>query len=116
MKAIIQKSYIQYEPLGIVFGIMPWNFPYWQVFRFIAPSIMAGNTCILKHASNVSGCALLIEKLIHSVTKHKNIFRTVLISKSQVEAVIKNKHIKAISLTGSEFAGSEVAVESWKRN
>ena len=108
------KSYIQYEPLGIVFGIMPWNFPYWQVFRFIAPSIMAGNTCILKHASNVSGCALLIEKLIDSVTKHKNIFRTVLISKSQVEAVIKNKHIKAISLTGSEFAGSEVAMKAGK--
>ena len=108
------KSYIQYDPIGIVFGIMPWNFPYWQVFRFIAPSIMAGNTCILKHASNVSGCALLIEKLIHSVTKHKNIFNTLIISSSQVEAIIKNKHVKAVTLTGSEFAGSEVAMKAGK--
>ena len=108
------KSYIQYDPIGIVFGIMPWNFPYWQVFRFIAPSIMAGNTCILKHASNVSGCALLIEKLIHKVTKHKNIFNTLVISSSQVEAIIKNKHVMAVTLTGSEFAGSEVAMKAGK--
>ena len=106
------ESYIQYDPLGIVFGIMPWNFPYWQVFRFIAPSLMAGNVCILKHASNVSGCALLIEKLVNDCSPYKNIFKTLLISSSQVENVICNSKVKAVTLTGSEHAGSQVAMKA----
>jgi len=114
IKSDYSDSYIQYDPIGVVLGVMPWNFPYWQVFRFIAPSLMAGNTCVLKHASNVSGCALLIEELIHNVSEYKSIFKTLLISSSQVENVIKNSHIKAITLTGSEYAGSEVAMRAGK--
>ena len=114
IKSDYSDSYIQYDPIGIVLGVMPWNFPYWQVFRFIAPSLMAGNTCILKHASNVSGCALLIEQLINDVSEYKSIFKTLLISSSQVENVIKNPHIKAVTLTGSEYAGSEVAMRAGK--
>ena len=106
------ESYIQYDPLGIVFGIMPWNFPYWQVFRFIAPSLMAGNVCILKHASNVSGCALLIEELVNDCSPYKNIFKTLLISSSKVENVICNSKVKAVTLTGSEQAGSQVAMKA----
>ena len=114
IKSDYSDSYIQYDPIGIVLGVMPWNFPYWQVFRFIAPSLMAGNTCVLKHASNVSGCALLIEELVSDVSKYKSIFKTLLISSSQVENVIKNPHIKAVTLTGSEYAGSEVAMRAGK--
>ena len=114
IKSDYSNSYIQYDPIGVVLGVMPWNFPYWQVFRFIAPSLMAGNVCVLKHASNVSGCALLIEKLINDVSEYKSIFRTLLISSSQVENVIKNCHIKAVTLTGSEYAGSEVAMRAGK--
>jgi len=106
------ESFIQYDPIGIVFGIMPWNFPYWQVFRFIAPSLMAGNVCILKHASNVSGCALLIEKLIKECCPYPNIFRTLIISSSQVSGVISNNKVKAVTLTGSEYAGSQVAMKA----
>ena len=114
IKSDYSNSYIQYDPIGIIVGIMPWNFPYWQVFRFIAPSLMAGNTCVLKHASNVSGCALLIEELINSVSNYKSIFKTLLISSSQVEHAIKNPYVKAVTLTGSEYAGSEVAMRAGK--
>ncbi len=114
IKSDYSNSYIQYDPIGIILGIMPWNFPYWQVFRFIAPSLMAGNTCVLKHASNVSGCALLIEELINSVSNYKSIFKTLLISSSQVEHAIKNPYVKAVTLTGSEYAGSEVAMRAGK--
>ena len=114
IKSDYSDSYIQYDPIGIVLGVMPWNFPYWQVFRFIAPSLMAGNTCVLKHASNVSGCALLIEELVSDISEYKSIFKTLLISSSQVENVIKNPHIKAVTLTGSEYAGSEVAMRAGK--
>ena len=109
-----KESYIQYDPLGVVLGIMPWNFPYWQVVRFIAPVLMAGNTCIIKHASNVSGCSLLIEKLIIENTPFKNMYRTLLISSDKVEQIIKHKDIKAISLTGSDEAGSAVAMQAGK--
>ena len=114
IKSDYSDSYIQYDPIGIVLGVMPWNFPYWQVFRFIAPSLMAGNTCVLKHASNVSGCALLIEELVRDISEYKSIFKTLIISSSQVENVIKNPHIKAVTLTGSEYAGSEVAMRAGK--
>ena len=109
-----QESYVQYDPLGTILGIMPWNFPYWQVIRFIAPVLMAGNTCIIKHASNVAGCALLIESLILENSPFKNIFRTLLISSDQVEKIIKNDSIKGVSLTGSDEAGSAVGSQAGK--
>ncbi len=109
-----KESYIQYDPLGVILGIMPWNFPYWQVIRFIAPVLIAGNTCIVKHASNVSGCSLLIEKLIRNHSPFKNIYRTLLISSNQVESIIKHKEIRGVSLTGSEDAGSFVAMQAGK--
>ena len=109
-----KESYIQYDPIGIVFGIMPWNFPYWQVIRFIAPLLMVGNTCIVKHASNVSGCSLLIEKLIMDNSPYKNIYRSLLIKSNQVEFIIKHSDIKGVSLTGSDKAGSEVAMQAGK--
>ena len=112
IKSDYSESYVQYDPLGVVFGVMPWNFPYWQVFRFIAPSLMAGNVCVLKHASNVSGCALLIEKLFNDCNPYLNIFKTLLISSSQVASVISNNKVKAVTLTGSEYAGSQVAMKA----
>ena len=110
IKTDASLSYLSYEPLGVVFGVMPWNFPYWQVFRFIAPSLIAGNVCLVKHASNVSGCALAIEKLVKKKCEHKNIFNVLLIDSSMVSFVIENNHIKAVTLTGSEDAGSSVAM------
>ena len=112
IKTDYKKSYVQYDPLGVILGVMPWNFPYWQVIRFIAPVLMAGNTCVIKHASNVSGCSLLIEKLIKKNSPYPNIFRSLIIKSDKVESVIKNKHIKAVSLTGSDKAGSDVAMQA----
>ena len=114
IKTGYKESYIQYDPLGVILGIMPWNFPYWQVIRFIAPVLMAGNTCIVKHASNVSGCSLLIEKLIIENSPFKNIYRTILISSEQVEVIIKHDDIKGVSLTGSDAAGSAVGMQAGK--
>ena len=109
-----KESYVQYDPLGVILGVMPWNFPYWQVIRFIAPVLMAGNTCVVKHASNVSGCSLLIEQLIINNSPFKNIYRTVLISSKQVEAIIKHDAIRGVSLTGSDAAGSAVGMQAGK--
>ncbi len=103
------KSFVTYQPLGIVLAVMPWNFPFWQVFRFVAPGLMAGNAAILKHSSNVSGCALAIEEIFNQSGFPKNLFRTILLPSSKVEEVIKNKSIKAITLTGSVPAGKAVA-------
>ncbi len=103
------EAYISYQPIGTVLAVMPWNFPFWQVFRFLAPALMAGNTGVLKHASNVSGCALAIEKLIVEAGFPENVFRTLLISSSGVNAVIQNPFIKAVTLTGSTPAGKAVA-------
>jgi succinate-semialdehyde dehydrogenase/glutarate-semialdehyde dehydrogenase len=88
---------------------MPWNFPFWQVFRFLAPALMAGNTGVLKHASNVSGCALAIEQLVFEAGFPENVFRTLLIGSKEVKAVIENPMIKAVTLTGSTPAGRSVA-------
>jgi len=90
-------------------AVMPWNFPFWQVFRFAAPTIMAGNTAVLKHASNVPGCAIAIEELFREAGFPENVFRTLLIGSKQVEKVIKHPAIKGISLTGSTPAGKSVA-------
>ncbi|RIJ48662.1 NAD-dependent succinate-semialdehyde dehydrogenase [Maribellus luteus] len=103
------KSYVSYQPIGTVLGIMPWNFPFWQVFRFVAPTLMAGNTAVLKHASNVPGCAIAIEELFREAGFPENVFRTLLIGSKQVEKVIRHKAIKAVSITGSTPAGKSVA-------
>jgi len=103
------KSFITFQPLGIVLAVMPWNFPFWQVFRFAAPGLMAGNAGILKHASNVSGCALAIEEVFSEAGFPENLFRTILVPSSQMEDVIKNEKIKAVTLTGSVPAGKAVA-------
>ncbi|MGQ8335718.1 NAD-dependent succinate-semialdehyde dehydrogenase [Sunxiuqinia sp. A32] len=103
------ESYVSFQPLGTVLTVMPWNFPFWQVFRFLAPALMAGNTGVLKHASNVPGCAMVIEKLVKKAGFPKNVFRTLLISGSEVKQVIENPLVKAVTLTGSTPAGKSVA-------
>ncbi len=103
------RSFITFQPLGIVLAVMPWNFPFWQVFRFAAPALMAGNAAVLKHASNVPGCAMAIEEIIREAGFPPDLFRTLLITSSQVESVIANPKIAAATLTGSEAAGSHVA-------
>ncbi|NLT49817.1 MAG: NAD-dependent succinate-semialdehyde dehydrogenase [Ignavibacteria bacterium] len=106
------QSYITYNPLGIILAIMPWNFPFWQVFRFAAPTLMAGNAALLKHSSNVTQCALEIERIFRESGFPENIFRTLQISSSKVKRVIENPLVKAVTLTGSEPAGREVAAIS----
>jgi succinate-semialdehyde dehydrogenase/glutarate-semialdehyde dehydrogenase len=103
------KSYVSYEPLGVVFAIMPWNYPFWQVFRFAVPSLMAGNVGVLKHASNVFGCAQLIETSFKETGFPEGCFTSLSITSNQVASVIKNPVIKAVTLTGSEKAGAQVA-------
>ncbi len=102
-------SFVSYEPLGTILAVMPWNFPFWQVFRFLTPNLMAGNTSVLKHASNVTGCALKIEELVQKSGFPTHVFRTLVIQSSQVEYVIQHDSIQAVTLTGSEQAGSAVA-------
>lgn len=103
------KSFVTFRPLGVILAVMPWNFPFWQVFRFASPGLMAGNGGILKHASNVSGCALAIEDVFVKAGFPENIFRAILLPSSQMENVIKNDKVKAVTLTGSVPAGKSVA-------
>jgi succinate-semialdehyde dehydrogenase/glutarate-semialdehyde dehydrogenase len=103
------KSYVRFPPMGTVLAVMPWNFPFWQVFRFAAPALMAGNTGVLKHSSNVPRCALAIEEVFQKAGFPENVFRTLLIGSSRVDAVIENPVIKAVTLTGSDAAGRKVA-------
>ena len=104
-----RKSYVAFQPLGIILAIMPWNFPYWQVFRAMAPAVMAGNVMLLKHASNVSGCALAIEKVLKDAGAPAGLLQTLLIPSSHVERLLDNPAIAAVTLTGSTSAGSKVA-------
>jgi succinate-semialdehyde dehydrogenase/glutarate-semialdehyde dehydrogenase len=103
------KSFVTFQPIGVVLAVMPWNFPFWQVFRFAAPALMAGNTGVLKHASNVPGCALAIEKVFRQAGFPEHAFRTLLIGSKHVEAVIENPLVMAVTLTGSTPAGRSVA-------
>lgn len=103
------KSFVTFQPIGVVLAIMPWNFPFWQVFRFLAPALAAGNCGVLKHASNVPGCALAIEDIVKAAGYPEHVFQTLLISNTQVEKVIENELIKAVTLTGSNLAGQKVA-------
>ncbi|BBA78828.1 succinate-semialdehyde dehydrogenase [cyanobacterium endosymbiont of Rhopalodia gibberula] len=100
------RSFVRYQPLGIILAVMPWNFPFWQVFRFAAPALMAGNVGILKHASNVPQCALAIEVILKAAKFPAGVFQTFLIEASQVEAVMADERVKAGTLTGSEPAGA----------
>ena len=101
------KSYVSYEPLGIILGIMPWNFPFWQVFRFVIPTIISGNVTVVKHAPNVTGCCLRLKNIFSKNINYK-IFQPLIIDVNEVENIIKNPFIKGVSLTGSDKAGSAV--------
>lgn len=103
------KSFVTYQPLGVVLAIMPWNFPFWQVFRFAAPSLMAGNAGVLKHASNVTGCALAIEEVFREAGFPEHLFRTLKIGSLKVAKVIEHPIVQAVTLTGSVPAGRAVA-------
>jgi succinate-semialdehyde dehydrogenase/glutarate-semialdehyde dehydrogenase len=109
------RSLIRYRPIGAVLAIMPWNFPFWQVFRFAAPALMAGNVGLLKHASNVPQCALEIESVIRRAGFPEDVFQTLLISAKQVGGLLDDRRVRAASLTGSEEAGSRVAAQAGKR-
>ena len=112
VKTEASKSYVAFEPIGVVLAVMPWNFPFWQVFRFAAPALMAGNTGVLKHASNVPGCAIAIEDVFVQAGFPKGVFRTLLIGSRQVKSVIEHRLISAVTLTGSTPAGKAVAAQA----
>jgi len=103
-----EKSYVTFEPLGVILGIMPWNFPFWQVFKFAIPTMCAGNVCVLKHASNVPRSALEIEKVFQEAGFPENVFKTLLIDSKMAMEIIKKDMIDGVSLTGSVAAGSEI--------
>jgi len=109
------KSFIRYQPIGIVLAVMPWNFPFWQVFRFVAPGLMAGNVGLLKHASNVPQCALKIEEIVRRASFPKGVFQALLIGASQVDRILNDPRVAAATLTGSEQAGIQVGISAAKR-
>ncbi len=106
------RSYVSFQPLGPILAVMPWNFPFWQVLRFAAPAVMAGNVALLKHASNVTGCALAIESLFREAGFEEGIFQSLIVPHDALESVISDRRIRATTLTGSEFAGRSVGAAS----
>jgi acyl-CoA reductase-like NAD-dependent aldehyde dehydrogenase len=112
VKSNATESYVSFQPLGVILALMPWNFPYWQVFRFAAPTLMAGNTAVLKHASNVSRCALEIERIFQECDLPAGVFRTVLVPGAETSQLIEDPRIAAATLTGSDAAGVSVASTS----
>ncbi len=108
-KSDFSKSYVQYEPIGPILAIMPWNFPFWQVFRFAAPNLVAGNTGILKHASNTMGCGIEIENIFREAGFPENVFRTLVTGSKPIENLIANDNIRGVTLTGSTPVGKKVA-------
>ncbi|MGH2584196.1 MAG: NAD-dependent succinate-semialdehyde dehydrogenase [Dehalococcoidia bacterium] len=107
-----RESYVAYEPLGVILAVMPWNFPFWQVFRFAAPALMAGNTALLKHASNVSGSALAIEEVFRDAGFPTGAFRTLILPGAEVHKVIEDPRVRAVTLTGSDITGEKIAATS----
>jgi succinate-semialdehyde dehydrogenase / glutarate-semialdehyde dehydrogenase len=106
------KSYVTFQPLGVILAVMPWNFPYWQVFRFAVPALMAGNAAVIKHASNVPGCALAVEQLFRDAGFPKDLVRTFLVGSDAVNRIIESPFVRAITLTGSTEAGKAVAAKA----
>ncbi|MES1023310.1 NAD-dependent succinate-semialdehyde dehydrogenase [Gloeocapsa sp. BRSZ] len=115
VKTDASQSFIRYQPLGIILAVMPWNFPFWQVFRFAAPALMAGNVGVLKHASNVPQCALAIEDIIQRAGFPLGVFQTLLVRADKVPALIEDERVKAATLTGSEPAGASLAAYAGKQ-
>lgn len=109
-------SFVRYQPLGAVLAVMPWNFPFWQVFRFAAPALMAGNVGLLKHASNVPQCALAIEEIFTQAGFPSGVFQTLLVGSDQVVAIVADERVKAATLTGSELAGASLAASCGETN
>lgn len=109
------ESFVAYHPLGIILAVMPWNFPFWQVFRFAAPALMAGNVGILKHASNVPQCALAIAEIFERAGFPEGVFQTLLIGASQVAKIVEDDRVQAATLTGSEYAGASLAANCGKQ-
>src|ERR1043166_5196251 len=109
------RSFVRYQPIGPVLAVMPWNFPFWQVFRFVAPALMAGNVGLLKHASNVPQCALKIEDIIRRAGFPQGVFQTLVIGSGAVDAILNDPRVAAATLTGSEQAGMQVGVSAAKR-